>query len=329
MSRNNKISKIRESGFLGIINFITQNTSWIFLVILCLILSIFLPTFATSRNILNILQQSSFLGIVSTGLTFAIISGSFDLSVGTTMGLATVIILKMQPRDAYSTFIAVSIAILAGLLIGMVNGFIVGKVGASSVITTMGTMYVVLGITLIYSKGRHVGVTNMYEPFSFLGAGSIGKFPVPIFVFLLIVIIFQSVLSFTAFGRYVYATGGNLQGSIFSGINVWLVKLKAYMISSLLATISGVLMAARISTVMPTYAFGYEFEVLIAVILGGAALFGGRGSIFGTVGGVFLLGVIGNSMTLGGIPFELQLAVKGFIMILVISINMFVLKKRG
>jgi ribose transport system permease protein len=329
MSRNNEISKVREPKFSSMVGFITQNTAWVFLVILCIILSIFLPTFATAKNILNILQQSSFLGIVATGLTFAILSGSFDLSVGTTMGLATVIVLKMQPRDAYSTFIAVLVAILVGLLIGMVNGFVVGKIGTSSVITTMGTMYVILGITLIYSKGRHVGVTDMYGWFSFLGTGNIGKFPVPIFIFLLTVIIFQCVLSLTAFGRYVYATGGNLQGSIFSGIDTGLVKLKAYMISSLLATISGIIMAARITTVMPTYAFGYEFDVLTAVMLGGASLFGGKGSIFATVGGVFLLGVISNSMTLIRFPFELQLTVKGFIMILVISINMFVQRKRG
>jgi len=257
------------------------------------------------------------------------INGSFDLSVGATMGLTTVVVIQLQPRSVLSTAIAIVVGLSVGLLVGLVNGFIVGKAGSNSVVATIGMMYVVLGITLVYTRGNHVWATDMYKWFAFLGSGTIRKFPLPTLIFLFVVVVGQVILSFTKFGREIYSTGASPECSIFSGINIGWVKLKGYIISGLMASIGGVIMAARVNNVDPMFAIGYEFDVLTAVLLGGVSLFGGKGSAFGTMGGVFLMIIISNAMTLSGMSVEWELMVKGMLLIGIISMYSLVQERRG
>jgi ribose/xylose/arabinose/galactoside ABC-type transport system permease subunit len=319
-------AKVRRS---TLVDLLRENVIWIILAVVVIVMSLASDVFLTPLNILNILRQVSILGIVAIGMTFAMIGGSFDLAVGATMGLATVVLIQLQPVDPASAVVAVICSLLAGLLVGVVNGVLVGWLETNSVVTTIGTLYVVWGITLIYTKARHVWVVDMYPPLAALGTGRLGPFPLPIFAFLITGFLGHLALTATRFGRYLYATGGNSSSARLSGINVGRVRLISYMLSGLAAAIAGIVIAARVKNVDPSFGVGFEFDVLAAVILGGTSLFGGRGSVLGTVAGVLLLGVLGNAMTLMGISYQYQLMIRGIILVVAVAVNVIVRRQRG
>lgn len=305
-----------------------DNVPWTMLLVLALVFSFAFPQFFTLRNITNILRNSALVGIVAIGMTFPMIAGAFDLSVGTVLGLATVIAIKMQPTSLGITLLAVFIALAVGALFGIINGMVVGQWRTNSIITTIGTEYVALGITLLYAQGQHVWVENMYKPLEFIGKGMIGNFPAPIFIFLGAAVIGQLVLNFTRFGRHLYATGGNPIAAALSGINVGRARIMAYAISGLSAAVAGLMIAARTQNVDPSFGFGQEIDVLTCVLLGGVSLYGGRGTVIGTVAGVLLLFMIANAMTLSGIPYELQLIFKGAILVVTVAVNVIWQRRR-
>jgi len=299
------------------------------LLITVIVISVVSPVFLTPRNILNILRQGSILGIVAIGMTFAMIGGSFDLSTGATMGLATVIVIQMQPIDIGKAILSVVVALVSGLLVGTVNGTLVGRFRTNSVITTIGIQYAVLGITLIYTKARHVWVHGMFPPLAALGTGLAGPIPVPVFVFAGTALLGHFLFSQTSFGRHLYATGGNSDSARLSGIQTERVRLISFILSGLGAAIAGIVIAARVQNVDPSFGIGFEFEALTAVVLGGTSLFGGRGSISGTIAGVLLLGVLANAMTLLGISIQFQLMTKGIILIIAVAADIMIRKQRG
>jgi ribose/xylose/arabinose/galactoside ABC-type transport system permease subunit len=266
-------------------DFLREHMIWVVLLATVIVISIASPLFLTPHNILNILRQGSILGIVAIGMTFAMIGGSFDLSVGATMGLATVIVIQ--------------------------------------------SLYAVWGATLIYTEARHVWVRDMFPPLAALGTGSIGPVPIMVIVFLLIAILGHLTFSTTTFGRYLYATGGNRTSARLSGINTERVQLVSYILSGLGAAVAGIVIAARVQNVDPSFGVGFEFDALTAVVLGGTSLLGGRGSISGTVAGVLLLGVLANAMTLLGISIQFQLMIRGIILIVAVAIDVLIRKQRG
>jgi len=256
---------------LTLSDILRENIIWVVLIFTILILSIASPVFLTPSNALNILRTVSILGIVAIGMTFPMIGGSFDLTVGATMGLATVIAIQSQPTDFWSALVAVFAALVAGLIVGI--------------------------ITII----------------AFVFAAILGTFA----------------LNSTRFGRYLDATGGNTEGARLSGIEVWRVRLIAFTCSGLAAAFAGIVIAARVKNVDPSFGVGFEFEALTAVILGGTSLFGGRGSVSGTVAGVLILGVLANAMTLLGISIHFQLMIKGVILVLAVAADVLVRRRRG
>lgn len=306
-----------------------ENIIWVVLALAILVLSIVSPVFLTTSNTLNILRTVSILGIVAIGMTFPMIGGSFDLTVGAMMGLATVIAIQSQPVDFGSAMLAVVAALTAGLTVGALNGILVGRFETNSVVTTIGMLYAIWGVTLIYTKARHVWAEDMYSPLTELGTGHIGPIPIPIIAFAFAAILGHFALTATRFGRYLYATGGNKESARLSGIEVWRVRLIAYICSGLAAAFAGIVIAARVQNVDPSFGVGFEFEVLTAVILGGTSLFGGRGSVSGTVAGVLLLGVLANAMTLLGISIHFQLMIKGVILVLAVAADVLVRKWRS
>jgi ribose/xylose/arabinose/galactoside ABC-type transport system permease subunit len=305
-----------------------ENVPWLLLAAIMVLFSFLFPQFLTFRNITNIFRNSALVGIVAIGMTFAMIGGTFDLSVGTVLGLATVITIQMQPTTPVSAFYIVLIAMASGALVGVLNGLVVGRWRTNSIVTTIGTSLVVLGVTLVYTQGQHISVENMYAPLAFIGTGRIYDIPFPIFIFIGVAIIGQLILSTTRFGRHLYATGGNATTAMLSGINVGMVRILAYMISGLAAAIGGIMIAARTQYVDPSFGVGMETDVLTCVLLGGVSLYGGRGTVIGTVAGVLLLHVITNAMTLSGISYEFQLMIRGIILVLTVAVNV-VLQKRG
>ena len=306
---------------------IRDNVPWIMLLAFSALFAILFPQFLTFRNITNILRNASMIGIIAVGMTFAMIAGTFDLSVGSMMGLAAIITLKMSPTDLPRTILTVLVALAAGALVGLANGLIVGRYRTSSIITTIGMEYVVLGITLVYTRGQHITIKGMYKPLEFIGKGRVGTFPFPIIIFLAVALIGQLLLSFTRFGRQLYATGGNPNTSELSGINIGKVRVLAYIISGVTASIGGIIIAARTQNLDPSFGFGQETDVLTCVLLGGVSLYGGKGSVIGTFAGTLLLYVVSNAMTLSGTAYEMQLICKGLIFLVTVAASVLWQKK--
>ncbi len=306
-----------------------KNIIWTVLIITTIVFSFFSPVFLTLSNIMGILRQAALVGILAVGMTFAVIGGSFDLSVGMTLGLATVIVIKANPDNAASACLAIGIALLAGLIVGMVNGILVGKFQINSMMTTIGMKYIVWGIILIYTRAQHIWAPNMYAPLKAIGTGNLGFIPISVIVFALTAFSGQFILSKTKFGRYLYATGGNKTAAFLSGINVTRVKLTSYVISGLAAAITGIVIAARVGDVDPSFGNGREFDALTAVVLGGTSLMGGKGSVVGTIAGVLLLGVITNAMTILGFSINYQLMTKAIILIIAVAADVIFGKRRG
>ena len=304
-----------------------DNVPWIMLLAFSALFAILFPQFLSFRNITNILRNASMIGIIAVGMTFAMINGTFDLSVGSIMGLAAIITLKMSPTDFPRTILAVLVALAAGALTGLVNGLVVGRYRTSSIITTIGMEYVVLGFTLVYTRGQHVTIKGMYKPLEFLGKGKIGSIPFPIVIFLAVAVLGQLLLSMTRFGRHLYATGGNPNTAELSGINVGRTRVLAYVISGITASIGGIMIAARTQNLDPSFGFGQETDVLTCVLLGGVSLYGGKGSVVGTFAGTLLLYVVSNAMTLSGTAYELQLICKGLIFLVTVAVSVIWQKK--
>lgn len=296
-----------------------ENIPWLMLIAFSLIFSLLFPSFSSMRNITNILRNAAMIGTIAVGMTFAMIAGTFDLSVGSTMGLAAIIVINIQPHTGGVAIAAVMISLLIGALVGLINGLVVGRYRINSIITTIGIEYVILGITLVYSKGQHVWVKNMYKPLEFIGKGKIGAIPFPIIIFLVATLIAQVILSKTRFGCQLYATGGNPDAAELSGINIGRVRVLAYMISGITASIAGIMIAARTQNLDPSFGVGQETDVLTCVLLGGVSLYGGKGSIIGTLAGVLILYVVSNAMSLSGASYEMQLICKGLIFLITVA----------
>jgi ribose transport system permease protein len=302
-------------------DYLRGHMAWAMLLTIGVVLALLLPSFLTVNNLLNILRQSSFIGIVAIGMSFAMIAGAFDLSVGAVLGVAGVLLLTSAPVDLASTLLGAALVFAVALAIGLANGVAVGLMRANSVVTTIGTAFVVLGLTLIYTGSQNITVVMVYGPLEFLSSGRIGRVPVPTILFLIMAVLAQLCLSWTNFGRKLYAVGGNSAAAELSGISIARVRVMAYVVSALMASVAGMLIATRVLSLNPPYGYGFEFDVLTAVMLGGMSLFGGRGSVAGTVAGVLILGTISNGMTLSGLAYELQLVVKGALLIGAIAID--------
>ena len=295
--------------------------AWPMLLLIGIVEAILLPHFLSVNNLLGIVRQSSFVGIVAVGMSFAMIAGCFDLSVGAIVGIGEVLLLTAHPVDLGSTLVGVSSALVVAAMVGLANGIAVGWLRTNSVVTTIGTAFVVLGLTLIYTNAQNVTAVSIFPALEFMSAGRIGIIPVPAILFLVIAAVAQLGLSFTRYGRMLYAAGGNPEAAALSGVRISKVRIIAYLISALLAAVAGMLIACRVLSLNPPYGYGFEFDVVTAVMLGGMGLMGGRGSVGGTVAGVLILGMIGNGMNLSGIAYELQLVVKGVLLIGAIALD--------
>jgi len=296
-------------------NILKDRAILIVLIVLFIVMSLLKPdTFLTFRNITNILRQVTVLGIVSCGMTMVLISGNLDLSVGSTLSLCMVLPILLQQRGL---FLAITVTLLVGLVIGSINGFIVGKLKANSLIVTLGMLSIIQGVAFLITKGNNV-LGDPDSSYSFIGKGVVLKIPFPVYILVFIIIVSHFILSKTNFGRSIYATGGNEYAAYSSGINTNNIRMLAFIILGICCALGGIITSSTISSAQPTGGQGSEFDVLTAVILGGTSLSGGIGSILNTMIGVLLLGVIGNSMIMLGLPFSFQLAIKGLLLVIAV-----------
>lgn len=283
------------------------------LILICVILSVSTSNFLTLQNLIIVLRQISLNGILAVAVTFVIIAGGIDLSLGSVVALSGVAAASFAHPDTYPVILPVIIGILTGLVIGLFNGLVITKAKVAPFIVTLGMMTIARGLALVVSNGRPV--SNLSKPFNFIGGGDLFHIPVPILIFAIVVILSAIILNNTKKGRYIYAVGGNENAARASGINVGSVKLFTYIICSGLAGLAGVVLASRINTGQPNAGIAYELDAIAAVVIGGTSLSGGIGTITGTVIGALIIGVINNGLDLMNISSYYQQIIKGIIII--------------
>ena len=274
--------------------------------------------FFTADNLLNMLRQVSMICIVGVGMTMVIILGDIDLSPGSVMAFvgvmgATVYQLTNNP------FLTLIFSLGVGAGVGFINGYITAKGGIPAFITTLATMQIFRGISFIYTGGNPVSVFD--EGFTQFGTGYVGVIPLPVVLMIAVVVIGIFITKYTRFGRHIYAVGGNSKASQWSGINVDRIKIGVFTLTGLFTGLAGLIQAARLGSGQPSAADGFEMDVIAAVILGGASLAGGKGTIFGTVIGVVIIGVLANGLTLLDVSSYWQKVVKGLIIVVAVLID--------
>ncbi|TDE12870.1 ABC transporter permease [Dyadobacter psychrotolerans] len=282
-------------------------------VIICLVLALSTPRFFTIPNLLNIGTQVSINALLAFGVTFVIITGGIDLSLGSMVAVTGVIAATFAHPDTYPVIVPVFVALIAGLAFGAFNGLVITKSKVPPFIVTLGTMTIGRGLALILSKGRPV--SNLSDSFNFIGGGNLFGIPFPIIILILAFIICSVILNKTILGRYMYAVGGNEPAARASGIRVNNVKMWVYTICGLLSAIGGILLTSRITTGQPNAGAGFELDAIAAAIIGGTSTSGGTGTMTGTLVGALLIGVISNSLDLLNVTSYYQQVVMGAIII--------------
>jgi ribose transport system permease protein len=259
-------------------------------------------------------------------MTFAILTAGIDLSVGSIVAFGGALAAGMFVRQGLGTFPAIAVALLAGALFGVVNGLLIVKGKMPPFVATLASMAVVRGLTLVYTEGRPIA--GIDETFIFLGNGEIMGIPMPVIIMVVVFLLAYLVLRYTRYGNYVYAAGGNEEVSRLAGIRTPLIIGSVYVISGLLAALGGVLLTARLWSAQPNAAVGMELDAIAAPVLGGVSLFGGVGSVTGTLAGAFILGILSNGLNLMGVPSFYQQVIKGIVLILAVMIDLYTKKRR-
>lgn len=277
--------------------------------------------FLTPGNILDVLRQVSITGMMALGVTFVVLTGRLDLSVGSMLTLLTVIV--VDQHNISGPFPAIVMTLIAGLVIGAFNGLLIGFVRLNALIVTLAMLSFLQGLVLFYSGGSNVNVQNAQSTwFAVFGRGNFLGIPVPVILFLLGAVVAGLVLQFTTFGRRVYGVGGNETASIFSGIDARWTVFWTYVISGFTTAIAAVIMGSRVMGAQNTIGQGYELTVLAGVILGGTSMLGGSGSIWRTVIGISMLGFIQNGLLLLGFPYYVQWLVTWAVIIIAVWIDL-------
>lgn len=287
--------------------------------ILFILLTVITNTFFTSRNLINVLKQVSINGIISVGMMCVLLTGGIDLSVGSIVALSGIVATTFAHPGEYPVIVPIILGVLAGAACGVVNGTLVAFLNLPAFIATLGMLSVASGVALVLSKGRPI--SNLSDQFRYIGGGTILGLPILIYILAAVFLIGYLILSWTKFGRYLYAIGGNEEAAKASGLSVARIKLFVYMISGICAGLAGTVLASRINAGQPNSGEGYELDAIAAVVIGGTSLNGGIGKVSGTILGVLIVGVINNGMDLLNISSYYQKIVKGSIIVLAVLLD--------
>jgi ribose/xylose/arabinose/galactoside ABC-type transport system permease subunit len=289
------------------------------LVLVCIFASYRYDRFLTEFNLSNVLRQNSMLGLVALGMTFVILTGGIDLSVGSFVAVAGVIAAQLANRG---TLFAVATAVAFTALLGLVNGLVIAKARIQPFIATLTMMIAARGLALVYTGEQSVKAETVLGTFSWLGRGAIGFLPVPVLILIIAYAVAWLVLNHTRFGRHVYSVGDNEEAARLMGLNVNRVAISVYTLSGALAGFAGVILSSRLGTGQPVAGTGWELDAIAAVMVGGTLLTGGQGGVGSTLVGVLLLGVIFNLFNLEGtISPWWQLVLRGLILLMVVIIQ--------
>ena len=290
------------------------------LVILIVFVSVLNPAFLQVNNLLNLMRQLIINGFIALGMTFVILTGGIDLSVGSTLALTSAIFAGLL-QGGMPTILAILIALGLGLILGLVNGILITKGKLAPFIVTLATMTIFRGLTLVYMDGRPIAGPKDDFAFQFLGKGQFFGIPFQVILFIIAYLILWILLTKTSYGRKIYAVGGNEKASFISGIKIDKVKILVYVISALMAVLSGLVLTSRLNSAQPTAGSAYEMDAIAAVVLGGTSMTGGSGSLTGTLIGILILGVLNNGLNLLGVSSFYQQIVKGVVILIAVLID--------
>ena len=291
---------------------ISKFQSLIGLIVFSVIVAFINSRFMTTSNILNILRQTSINAVIATGMTFVILTGGIDLSVGSILGFSGAVA-AMMLASGVNSIIAIPVALIVGLVVGALNGVLISKGKLQPFIVTLATMTMLRGATLVFTDGKPIGTgfEANSKLFAWFGNGYVLGIPVPIIVIIVTFLVALFVLTQTKIGRYVYALGGNEEATKLSGISTDKVKIFVYAISGMMAALAGIIITSRLSSAQPTAGSGYELDAIAAVVLGGTSLAGGTGTIVGTMIGALIIGVLNNALNLMDVSSYFQMLAKG------------------
>jgi ribose transport system permease protein/L-arabinose transport system permease protein len=296
----------------------TTSSLFIFLGFLIAVFSITSEHFLSPYNITSLLTNISYSGIAAIVLTLIIISRGLDISIGGVIGLTTVVVATLYSQnDPLPTWLILIIGLSTGAIVGFVNGWCITALDMDPIITTLGAMAITRGLAYVISDSQSI---LMFEDTTdYISNGTILFIPIPIIIFILTVIIFSVLLHKSKFGRAVYAIGANELSAEFSGIAIKSKKMILYILSGVAASISGIILLGQTSVGMPQHGLGTELEVITAVLLGGTALSGGKGTIYGTVAGVLILGVLFNGLTISGVRYVHLQIFQGILLLVAVA----------
>lgn len=292
------------------------------LLVFSAIIAVINPRFLSIFNILNVLRQTSINSIIAAGMTFVILTGGIDLSVGSVLAFCGAISAFLISKDLPLSVVLVS-TLLTGAVIGLVTGTIISRGHVQAFIATLVTMTIMRGATLVFTDGKPINASTgiASEVFAWLGGGYILGIPVPVYLMILAYALGWYILHQTRFGRYIYALGGNEEAARLSGLATGKLKTVVYGISGFLAALAGVIMTSRLSSAQPTAGSGYELDAIAAVVLGGTSLAGGSGRIMGTIIGALIIGILNNALNLMNVSSYYQMIAKGAVILIAVLLD--------
>ena len=296
--------------------------SLIALVLLVVVVSILSPSFLTTKNIFNVLRQTSVNAVIAAGMTFVILTGGIDLSVGSILAISGAVCASMLVSGT-NIVIAVLVALVIGGAVGFLNGFVIAKGKLQPFIATLATMTVLRGLTLVFTDGKPItlGSGDLAVAFGKIGGGSILGIPTPALIMIAVFLICGYVLNKTVIGRHVYALGSNENAAKLSGLNTDKIKIAVYTVSGILAAVAGIIITSRLFSAQPTAGEGYELDAIAAVVLGGTSLTGGKGKISKTIVGALIIGILSNALNLLDVSSYYQMMVKGAVILVAVLLD--------
>lgn len=289
------------------------------LLLVILIFSILKPKFLDVNNIFNLLRQASINGLLALGMTFVVLTGGIDLSVGSILGASGIFTALVAQNQEIPWFVAILAGLGVGLLLGTINGVVVSWLKVPAFVATLGMLSVARGITYLASNAQPV--PGLSEGFLKIGGGSVGIIPIPVIILAVVFLICSIILYWTKYGRYIYGVGGNAKAARVSGINVKKITCSAYMIAGVLAGLAGVVLTSRVSSGLAMAGQNYETDAIAAVVMGGTSLAGGKGRLWGTLIGVLIIAVLNNGLDMMAVSSYWQLIIKGIIIVAAVMMD--------
>lgn len=290
------------------------------LIVLVILVSIVNPSFIAPTNLLNLLRQVSTNALIAFGMTFVIITGGIDLSVGSTLALSSVL-MAGTIAAGMDPLLAMILSLVVGTVFGAVNGLLITKGNMAPFIATLATMTIYRGLTLVYTNGNPItGIGDSFI-FKFVGRGYLFGIPFPVVLMIVSFILLYILLHKMTFGRKTFAIGGNEKASFIAGIKNDRIKTGIYALSGLMASLAGIIITSRLDSAQPTAGTSYEMDAIASVVLGGTSLSGGRGRLVGTLIGALIIGTLNNGMNLLGISSFYQQVVKGIVIIIAVLLD--------